>query len=268
MQERELLETTFSPTIGFETNIYEMCEITLSIFDTSGQELQRWFEDENELLISADLVVFFYSVNDWKEQQNLVKDYLKKLHDLLDLDINQKKVIAFCHKIDLITSQLEEFKNEITKFSRSQNIPTSFTTLENGGNFALMNSFYFIFEKFSIAIQSFKKLVLPLNTEFGLAPYFLMDKEFRIISSFAVESQFPLSFRHIIQLSKHIKTIMESELNIDPTFQAFWIKNKNQFLLFISFAQFHPEFSFLVAGAKSDTNFKQLLLELQKGNEI
>ncbi len=57
--------------------------MNISLFDTSGQELDQWFDNEDLVLLGSDLIIMFFSVEDWNNNSERVLSYIIKLHDFV-----------------------------------------------------------------------------------------------------------------------------------------------------------------------------------------
>jgi len=253
IHEEQLLNTTIEPTLGFESTYYQWMDLNLVLFDTAGQELDRWY-DENELVLDgSDLIVFFFSVQDWEENPLKVKKYLLKLVQLRKEKIAiGRNIVGFCHKADLIKEREAEFKKEVLDFLQSINIPGYFTSLLNNGNSDLIAGMQLLLINFSNLLIDFNKLVNPLLKRHKLDPLFIMDSNGRILASYIKENDFPDTKRE--ELKTFISDLASKYLNSfrNPLdFLTIWFKTSNTFIICTNFSVIHNEISFLFSKASS-----------------
>jgi small GTP-binding protein len=244
IQERKILDTTNSPTVGFETNLYDLMSLNISLFDTSGQELDRWMDKESEVFKGADTVIFFFSVTDWIENEENVRNYLKKLVEHPFYQEFPKNVRVFCHKADLIPKEKPDLKKNLQEHVNSLNLPISFTTIKDGGNFDMMNSFYILFMDYSVLLKLFNDFISPLYYQ-DIRPLFLVDKQNRVISNFDMEKEY---IEEIEQLRKYHKTFPQNYIKIfnkKDSFQTFWLNDNIKIVICINMEFIYPEFSHL-----------------------
>ncbi len=247
MQEEQLLNTTIEPTLGFETSYYHLMDLNVALFDTAGQELDRWYDESEPVLEGSDLIVFFFSVEDWKENPQKVNLYFQRLVQLKKKkeDIG-KNLIAFCHKFDLIKENQPEFKKQVIEFLQSTKIPVFFTSLVNGGNDELNAGMQLLLMSFSTLIIDFNNLVIPLLKRFKLDPLFIIDSNDRILASYVKESDFPEIKRvklkvFITNLVAKYSQVFEEKL----VFSSIWLNSSQVFIVCVNFSFIHKELSYL-----------------------
>ncbi len=253
MQEEKLLNTTIEPTLGFETNYYHLMDLNLALFDTAGQELDRWYDESEPVLEGSDLVVFFFSVEDWKENAQKVNLYFQRLVQLkkkkADVDRN---LIAFCHKFDLIKENQLEFKKQVIDFLQPMKIPVFFTSIVNGGNTDLIAGMQLLLMNYSRLIIDFNNLVNPLLKRFKLDPLFIIDFSDRILASYVKESEFP-EIKHgqlkafISNLTAKYSQVFEEKL----VFASIWLNASKIFVICVNFSLIHEDLTYLFC--KSDS---------------
>jgi len=186
---REILNKTIIPTQGFETEKINYLDLEINLFDTSGQELDLWLHQNKYILTDANLIVFFFSVDDWKIQKDVIKNYVSHLISLkTNSDLNISKIIIFCHKIDLILhtdkNSYTDFKSNVLNELKDTNIPIFFTTIENGGNEELFSAFQLIINEYSELFSRLIEILQPLIEKFELIPLYLLDNYNRLLINF------------------------------------------------------------------------------------
>ncbi|GAB4326938.1 MAG: hypothetical protein Kow0069_33670 [Promethearchaeota archaeon] len=91
------------PTTGIEYHAFEWFGVQVGVADSSGQEIDRWFErDKEEAFGGCDAVVFVFDVKSWEKDrasilQDLYRTYLTKF-----LMGSHAEVFVFAHKKDLV----------------------------------------------------------------------------------------------------------------------------------------------------------------------
>ncbi|MHA1793427.1 MAG: ADP-ribosylation factor-like protein [Promethearchaeota archaeon] len=129
----KLLYEPVPPTRGVEPTVYSWLDLTMGIFDTSGQELATLLSDVNEQPFSfenTDLLLYVMDVNSWSFNQIEMTSELKKINELLKDYCPHAKIIIFLHKIDLVPSgsmvqTLARIKKEIEEKTRINVLLTS-----------------------------------------------------------------------------------------------------------------------------------------------
>ena len=248
-REELLLNTPLEPTLGFEASNYNFFDMNISLFDTSGQELDRWLDQNEGVLIAADLVVFFFSVQDWTEQQGEVQNYITRLNAVAQENENASmSIIAFCHKSDQIQGNPEDFKNDVQAFLQTLQIPVFFTSIVDGGNQDLIIGTQLILEKFSVFFSSFNERVIPLLKRFNFHPLLIADKYKRIVANFHLNES---EFQQIKPFYLALLQIQEGELQEPLNFLATWLTDRNYCLICVSLANFYPDLANLLIRAES-----------------
>jgi signal recognition particle receptor subunit beta len=177
IREEELLNHSIQPTVGVEISTHKLMDMDISFFDTSGQELNRWFESDLDVLDDSELIVFFFSTQDWQQQQQNVQVFLQKLKQISDHSTKKPlDILIFCHKIDLIPEQqLLPFTQNVQAFVNPLKIPLFFTTLLNDGNEDLIMGVQKIIERYSVAIQYLQKFLKTIIQKVKIQPLLLLD---------------------------------------------------------------------------------------------
>ncbi|MHA1728492.1 MAG: GTPase domain-containing protein [Promethearchaeota archaeon] len=251
LKSKELLETSIPPTMGFETSYYEFIDLNLAIFDSSGQELGRWLNKNEKLLIESDLIIFFFNALNWAKLSEKIKTDLIKLRKLTESNIKiTKNIVIFCHKFDLIIDNREKYKADLISEITTLKIPVFFTSIKNDGNQDLIKGLQLILKEFSPLFTFFNNIMLTLIEETKVKPLFLMDSSFEIISNF--------SNKFIFDESKQIRRfILKNQLDFYQSFQkhcnffVFSLNLKFKTVICINMSILHPNLSYFVINADS-----------------
>ncbi|MHA1341017.1 MAG: ADP-ribosylation factor-like protein [Promethearchaeota archaeon] len=217
MNHNEILNTSFMPTQGFENEEYFYLDISINLFDTSGQELNLWLDSNKYVLYDTDILIFFFSVEDWFNQKELVKKYLsaiRKINENEDIGKNISKIMVFCHKIDLLEKRqnrnnginksidINKFKADIEKEINWPGLPIFFTSIKDGGNEELFLAFQFIISSYSRFFLKLINVLEPFIKNLELIPLFLLDEYNRLLINFQ-KFQIP-KFKHPINDQKGV----------------------------------------------------------------
>ncbi len=253
IQEEQLLNTTIEPTLGFETNYYHLMDLNVALFDTAGQELDRWYDESEPVLEGSDLIVFFFSVEDWKENALRVNLYFQRLVQLRKKKEEiGNKLIAFCHKFDLIKEKQLEIKKEIIDFLQPKKIPVFFTSLINGGNDDLIAGMQLLLMSFSSLIIDFNNLVNPLLKRFQLDPLFIMDANNRILACYKKESDFwEMKYDQLRAFFINTNVKFSQTFGENLVFFTIWLKNTQSFVICANFSIIHKELFYLFCKTNS-----------------
>ncbi|TFH27183.1 MAG: hypothetical protein E4G98_06370, partial [Promethearchaeota archaeon] len=111
----KLLENPLEPTYGFENFSYKMLK-NLGVFDLAGQEFERWFEEEQEILDESDIII---NVMDARNATKILTDYVLKAMTLQKHRSPTANIFFLIHKVDLIDeikkTKIENALDNLTK---------------------------------------------------------------------------------------------------------------------------------------------------------
>ncbi len=247
MQEEQLLNTTIEPTLGFETNYYNLLDLNLALFDTAGQELDRWYDNNEPVLDGSDMIVFFFSVEDWKENAERVKTYFHRLVQLKNKKVDLgKNLIVFCHKFDLIKDDQLDFKNGIKNLLEPGKVPILFTSLVNGGNDDLNAGMQLLLMNLSSLMIDFNNLVNPLLMRFKLDPLFIIDSNNRILARYGKESHLQeTKHEQIKMILSNLITKYAQVFQKNLGFSTIWEQESQSFIICVNFSAIHKDLSYL-----------------------
>ena len=192
IQSEKLLETTLTPTKGIESNYYSLIDSNVVMFDTSGQEIERWYNIDETPLIGADLTIFFITAMDWIHNPTKVKSDLKRLVQFSEqFDEIEHELVLFCHKFDEITEDIEEFKQSLKDFTQPIGISAFFTSIKNAGNFDLQIGYQLMLRKFSPLFTFISNFLKPLMNTYHQkgSLFFLLDGDFKPFLDFTLNNE-------------------------------------------------------------------------------
>lgn len=150
----ELLEKPLKATRSLETTAHPWLDLTLSVFDMPGQNLNRLFTEEKlqiKAFSKADVIIYLLDYSSWHESNATIIEDLKKIQELLKKENYSGKVIALIHKIDLIEEEKREKKlaSAENKIKQHFDINVFFTSIVPGFLFYLYDAIYDIISQFS-----------------------------------------------------------------------------------------------------------------------
>lgn len=248
-REEGLLNTTITPTQGFESSSYKFMDLNISMFDTSGQELERWFTESTDVVFNSDLVIFFFSVEDWLERPEFVKEELRKLKGLKDHEnADVKNMSVFCHKIDMLDDQEAEIKNQVEHFTEDLGLPVFFTSIVGGGNQDLMVGLQMLITQFSSFFANIQTLLNELIRDYKFVPLLILNNEFRPVIYYKPMLQ---DTADVINLKKVFTKFMlqkDTDTGKKIGFMLHWCREENTEygINFVDLSILSPQVSYLV----------------------
>ena len=273
IQREKLLETTFTPTKGIESDSYSLIDSNVVLFDTSGQEIERWYNIDETPLIGSDLTIFFITAMDWKRNPKKVKEDLNKLIQLTQkYDEIKHDLVLFCHKFDEITDDIEEFKISLIDFTQTLGISVFFTSIKDSGNFDIFIGYQLMLRKFSPLFTFINNFLNPLMSKYQQSGnlLFLLDSDFTLISDFTYGGE-NLDVANVQQFkSTTIKMmkIINLDENKSSDFITFTYESSAKIVVCLRISKFNPDFSYVIMQADSYKFVDEIYREykkLQKG---
>ncbi len=164
---KDLMIHPLEPTRGITPSIYTWMDVTVGLFDTSGQELPYLLEDENEqkkAFENSNSIIYIFDYPIWASQtQEIIKE-IQKIFEILKRNCEKAKLFLFFHKIDLINQKVKGtftiLENQIRKLL---NLPIElkifFTSLRPNLIYRTYNAFFEVLSEISEEIMSLKKIV-------------------------------------------------------------------------------------------------------------
>ncbi len=269
IQSEKLLETTFTPTKGIESTPYNLIDSKIVLFDTSGQEIERWFTIDETPLIGSDLSFFFITAMDWKQNSERVKSDLNRIiqfsetHDEITHDL-----VLFCHKFDEITEDQEGFKKNLLDFIQPLGIPVFFTSIKNSGNFDIHIGYQLMLRKLSPFFVFINNFLNPLMRKYTQSGHllFMLDSDFAPISDFTHINE----YFNVVDVNQFKKTIIKLvkminlEVNNFGDFVSFSDKLSEKIVVCLRMSSFNPDFSYVIMQAESYQFVDELYKEYTK----
>lgn len=244
LSESLILRENQIPTQGFEINDYQFLDSKISLFDTSGQEMNRWIGESKDVLIGADTIIFFFSVEDWDKSKELVLDYLYRLKELcIDLKIDKNNIISFCHKIDLIQDPTV-FKNNVIKEWRFPEIKLFFTSIKDGGNDDFLKAVQSIISKISGVFSEIQNQFLPVFNKHDIKPISILGNTFEPIVNFKLDIPFEKKIKFAEYMPKSYFSLINS--NIHKSLYIIYELETFNHLLFLNIQHLSQNLSYII----------------------
>jgi len=165
----KLLFTPLEPTMDLEPSIYSWLDVSLGVFDSSGQEIQSVLQEgqlQDTAFDNAAIVIYTIDISAWiKDNSEIIPD-IEKIKQILADKNNASKLIIFLNKIDLISSDqrdeiLEPIKAEIEE---KYDCLVFFTSIVPELIYQTYNTFSEILSYFSLVAKNLKSF---LDRDFG-----------------------------------------------------------------------------------------------------
>lgn len=161
----ELLIHSLTPTRGIETSVYSWLDLELSVFDTSGQELNKLLQDESEQLRAfneVNIVIYIFDYETWLANSQEITIEIKVVNEIIRNISLQAQLMLIFHKIDLIPKLIRNNVKVLTYQIQSiVNLPIKhsiyFTSIAQEYTYSVHNAFSEIISRFSMESVSLKK---------------------------------------------------------------------------------------------------------------
>ncbi|HEC41027.1 hypothetical protein LCGC14_0659520 [marine sediment metagenome] len=218
---RDLLINPLSPTRGIKPSVYSWLDLSLGVFDSSGQELNGILNDNRTQFIAfenTDVIIYIFDFMIWTSKSKEIVSEIQDILDIIRIRSYDTKMILFLHKIDQINpsnreSDINDLKNEIqSKFS----LPIYFTSIYPDFIYSIYNAFYEILSSFSEEKLKLKNILDNLIKEYSKIMCFITNQNNSIIiQSMSKDfNTFLINHSHklIAQLNQSFEDMAESKI--------------------------------------------------------
>ena len=179
----KLLHHSLEPTRGIETSNYSWLDLELSVFDTSGQELDNLLNEVTEQDVAfgnADAVIYIFDYNNWQSNSQEIADEIKEIHKIIRRINKEAKLMVIYHKIDLIPEVIRNNVKILTYQIQSiTNLPIKdslhFTSIDEDYIYSIHNAFSEILSRFSEKTFSLKKTLDASVRDFSKSICYITD---------------------------------------------------------------------------------------------
>jgi GTPase SAR1 family protein len=173
----DLIQQTLEPTYGVETNFYTMGR-TVAIHDLAGQQINDWLNEPEEIFVGSDLILI---ILDSREDKHENLKFCMKVNKIRNEFCQDSKLIAFFHKVDLISdSKQHELDNFIFDSFPAKNRINAYKTSINKDHFL---------KTFKIFANEVKKLTNSTETE----NYNIILRKMEILNEFFTKQEIDLN---------------------------------------------------------------------------
>ena len=184
-----LMVKPLSPTRGIETNNYEWLDLNLSIFDSSGQEINDLFnneEQQNKAFNKTDAVIYIFDYPLWVIKPKEIVEEVHRIYTLLKNHYEKAKLVIVLHKVDLINIKLRTRLSHLKKkIIETINLPHDFdfyfTSIYPKIIFNTFNAFFNICSRLSERSLHLKSILDNFMIYLSKAICFITNKKNRVL---------------------------------------------------------------------------------------
>jgi len=159
-----LLENPLPPSRGVNSSIYSLFNSNLGIFDLAGQENNIWFSKSGkEVFNESSVIVCIFDI--MNSTESIIRFLVNIYQIIKELNLHSCKIIAFLHKIDLVSSSYVYQKIKAIK---------KFITIQHprGGDFEIFKTSIgkeFFYETYYIILDIlnsvFQRDLIPISKQ-------------------------------------------------------------------------------------------------------
>jgi len=183
---RDLLINPLSPTRGIKPSVYSWLDISLGVFDSSGQELNGILNNNKTQFVAfenTNVIIYIFDFTTWASKSKEIIREIQDIIDIIRIRSYDSKIILFLHKIDQLDpsnreSNIKNIKNEI---QNQLNLPIYFTSIYPDFIYSIYNAFYEILSSFSEETFKLKNILDDFLKEYSKIMCFITDHNNSII---------------------------------------------------------------------------------------
>jgi len=219
---RDLLINPLSPTRGIKPSVYSWLDLSLGIFDSSGQELNGILNNNKTQFIAfenTDVIIYIFDFMIWASKSKEIISEIQDIIDIIRIRSYDTKMILFLHKIDQVNpsnreSDINDLKNEIkNKF----NLPIYFTSIYPDFIYSVYNAFYEILSRFSEETFKLKNILDGRLKEYSKIMCFITNNNNSIIIQSMSKDFYTILINHvhklIAQINHSFENLAESKID-------------------------------------------------------
>ncbi|MFX1239328.1 MAG: GTPase [Promethearchaeota archaeon] len=239
-----LMMNPLDPTRGIETSVHNWMDITLSIFDTSGQEINNYIdkdEEQQKVFQGAELVIYIFDYPSWINNPIDLIEEIRKIELLIQKKYIRAELILILHKIDLIHSQqklnLFSIKNDILELIEiNDTIQLYFTSIYPELISETFNVFFDIFSRFSEDTKNLKKILDAHSQKLSKTMYMVTDDKNHLI---AQSKSADFKIQYIRKLQKLLKPIDDKTNEISTLYERLFFIDEETKIFSVLISKIH-----------------------------
>jgi len=115
-----LMEYPLKPSRGINSSNYNLLDSKLGVFDLAGQENESWLSNSDKSIFNnSNVIICIFDIHNSVER---IIQFLLRIYQIKkELDLKSCRVVAFLHKIDLVSdSYIEQKRKTIYEFVTTQ----------------------------------------------------------------------------------------------------------------------------------------------------
>ena len=212
---QDLLIHPLSPTRGIKPSVYSWLDLSLGVFDSSGQELNGILNNNRNQFIAfekTDTIIYIFDITRWASKSKQIISEIQAIKDIIKIRSYDTKIILFLHKIDQIHPSnreldINDLKNEIQNLF---NLPIYFTSIYPDLIYGVYNAFYEILSGFSEETFKLKNILDHRLKEYSKILCFITNDNNSIIIQSMSKDFFTILINHVHKLIALINQSFEN----------------------------------------------------------
>lgn len=236
---KEIILHTPEPTRGIDTNVYAWLDLEVGLFDTSGQELPFFLENNKEkdfAFNNANTVIYLMDYPTWTQKSSEIMEEIEKLYNILNDQYLGTQLIIIFHKIDLINQKIKGdyqiFRDAIRSQLKTPEIRIYFTSIHPELIMTLFNSFSDILSNMSGDSKKIKEIMDMNLKPFSKTISVITDKNDCVLTqSFTQDFDINLIFSIQKKLNNFIQSMKSS---LDKEFKINFVDGGGKVLRIIN----------------------------------
>jgi len=219
---RDLLINPLSPTRGIKPSVYSWLDISLGVFDSSGQELNTILNNNKTQFVAfenTDVIIYIFEFTIWASKSKEIIREIQDIIDIIRIRSYDSKIILFLHKIDQLDPSNREsnIKNIKREIRNQLNLPIYFTSIYTNFIYSIYNAFYEILSSFSEETFKLKNILDDFLKEYSKIMCFITDHNNSIIIQSMSKDFNTILINHahklIAQLNQSFEDMAESKID-------------------------------------------------------
>lgn len=232
---KDLLINPLSPTRGIKPSVYSWLDISLGVFDSSGQELNGILNNKKTQLVAfenTDVIIYIFDFTIWVSKSKEIISEIQDIIDIIRIRSYDSKIILFLHKIDQldpsnresnfsdlsVEQTIESIRNITNEIQNQLNLPLYLTSIYPDFIYNIYNAFYEILGSFSEETLKLKNILDDFLKEYSKIMCFITDHNNSIIIQSMSKDFNTILINHahtlIARLNQSFEDMAESKIEI------------------------------------------------------